>query len=404
MPGGISLAAFLDWQQNTGPIFLSGPNDIINNVSARSYVLGNFLRGKPYSEVLQGGNKIRETLFLKPSDTFEFFQRNQDVSFQNPQKDVGIELDWRFAWDHMAWDEAEYLLQTQGLGEGALKTKYKDMAKSKQQRCWQSSVSGLEAAIWYPPASTTTETDTYQSMEGRTGTAIRPYSIPVFVNEEQGGSGRFTSIWTTIENVNPTSYLDPVTGAELWDNQRVQYAASDPGDASGNGDGLFNALDEMSLKVAYKRPGIAPEHFEKEDRPNDSGHMICTSINGSKMIRRINRESNQSLIQPEDAAYPYPRFFGVPFVDVAALDTAALYHNGTTGFVSETAASVAHSGPRFYWLNGDYMKMIWHTGKYFFMHKARELQNKIGVFAMPVEMWCNLTCTSRRHQGIIYPL
>ena len=102
---GIPIAEFLDWQINTGPIQLSGEFDIINDVSARSFMLGKLLRGKPMSQVLQGGNKIQFTIFLSLASTFQECERGGDVNWSNPQKDVQAELDFKFTLDHMTWDE-----------------------------------------------------------------------------------------------------------------------------------------------------------------------------------------------------------------------------------------------------------------------------------------------------------
>lgn len=390
MAGGIPIAQYLDWVSNTGPQFLSGPEHIVNNVSRRSFMLGKFLRGKPASEILKGSNKIQETLYLEAKRSFEMIERGQDITWQNPQKDVVMSLDWKFGLDHMAWDEFEYLGQTEGLTAGGLKTKYKDMAYSKQQRLWESAIDGLEDVIWEPPATTSTETSTFASMESG---GKQSYSIPVFVNENEGSTtGSFSDAWTSVEGVSWATY------STNWDNKRETYAYADLDDPF---DGLFPAFDRISLEINYRRPGIKDDYFENETSPG-TDLCIAASKTGTANVMALHRISNDSLIQPQDAAYPYPRWNGAPIVDVQALDDAQLYGNGTA-YVDELDAAVDESGPRYYFLNTRYLKMVFHRAKYFHMRKAKEPERKVGVYFMPVEIWFNLVCTSRRHQGLVSP-
>lgn len=394
---GIPISNYLDWVVNTGPQFLSGDNYIVNSVSRRSFILGKFLRGKPASEILQGSNKIQETLYLSAIRTYQTFQRGDDITWSNPQKDVVMSLDFKFTLDHMSWDEWEYEGQTAGMSGDGLKAKYKDMAYSKQQRLWESNVDGLEDSLWKPPATSNADTQTYADME--TG-GPELYSIPVFVNENDLGTsatGSFSDAWVNVEGVSWSTYQNN------WDNARQTYDATDPADTDGDSDGLFNAFDKMMIQTNYRRPGTKDRYFEDEVDPGNE-LIICSSLNGCAQIIDLHRRSNDSLIQPQDAAYPYPRWNGAAIVDVQGLDTAALYKPSSgTALVTEEAATVSRSGPRYYWLNTRYMKMVFHRAKYFEMGAAKEPERKVGQYVIPVESWCNMTCTSRRHQGLISP-
>lgn len=378
MAGGLSMREFLDWALNTGPIFLSGTDNIVNNVSRRSFVLGKFLRGKPGSQVLQGGNKIQETLYLAPKRNFQTFKRNQDLTWQNPQKDELVQYDWRFTLGHMTWDEAEYLLQTSGSSGSALATKYKDMRYSKEQRLWEDIIDGWETLLWANPAGAAT----YAEMEGQNGQ--EPYSIPAFVHQNAAAGQGFDSNWTTVGQVPLATYPN-------WDNKRETYSLT--GTVSDN---LFAAFDRMSLEIEYEQPGMKDQYFESEDQLGNPT-IICASKLGVTQVMKFHRASNDMLIQPQDAAYPMPRWNGIALKDVSALDTAPLY-----GGQPEATASPA--GARYYFLNCNYLKMIFHSAKYFQMASSpKEPENKVGVFVVPVECWGNMVCTSRRHQGIVYP-
>lgn len=394
----LSLQQYLDFVVNTGPVFLSGEDTIINNVSRRSFIMGKMLRGSPASKVLQGGDKIQETLYLNAVRTYEQIGRNQDINRVNPQKDTLMQLDWRFAYDQMTFDEAEYKLQA---GANPTKTKYKDMAYSKKQRTWESVVDGYETGLWYPPALTPTETVTYGEMEGSSGK--RWNSIPVFINEQDGSTGGFNDGWTTIQNVN-------LTANPNWRCKRSTYDATDAIDSDGDGDGLFDGLEDLSLQTGYQQPGFKDEFFEPDNHYTNGKEkqstpcLIATSLTGMKQVMRMHRLSNESLITPQDAAYPKPRWNGITFCDVQALDSAALYRNAAdSAFVAETAATVNKSGARYYKIDTNYLKAIFHTDKYFSMWDPIRLPNKVGVFAIDIEVWGNVCCTSLRHQGILSP-
>ncbi len=416
MPG-LSLAQFVDTVTNTGPVFLSDDENIINCVSARSFIMGKFLRGSPASEVLQGGDKIQETLYLSANRTFQSIGINDDITWVNPQKDVLMQLDWRYAMDHMSWTEQEYILQTSNKTGAALKVKYKDMNYSKQQRMWDSVVAGFEGKLWQPPGTTSADSTMYNLMEGDSGSEF--YSLPVFVHENAGSNGRFTSGWTNIEGLNPVTYGGASntegTGGN-WDNYRNTYDFTDPLDNDGDATGIFDGFDDVSLGIGYQRPGFKDEYFEpdshytsgkaKKSHPN----IIATSKAGMKLLMRCHRQSNQSLITPQDAAYPFPKWNEMAISDVAALDTAALYVAASgTGLVGERAStgtattSVSKLGPRFYFFNTKYLRFIFHSQKYFKLQEARKLQEKLCTYVIPVEIWGNLTCTNRRMQGILSP-
>lgn len=402
---GLAMTQYLDWVANTGPVFLSGEDNIINNVSRRSFVMGHFLRGGPASTTVQGGNKIQETLYLAASRTYRSFKRNETINWTNPQKDVVAQIDWRFALDWMTWDEAEYMLQTNGLSGTGLKTKYKDMAYSKQQRTWESAIDGYETKLWQPPNGATM----FAEMEGSTGGEM--YSIPVFVNENAGTStGSFDANWTTVHQLSWASYGSSGSLSTNWSCYRGTYDATDPNDSDDSGNGLFDGFDDVSISIGYERPGFKDEYFEpdnaytggKEKKVNST--IICCSKKGKKQIMRLNRQSNNNLITPEDAAYPMPRWNGIAIKDVSALDSTALYAGSSSTYVGETASTVTKSGPRYYFLNCKYLKAIFHSEKYFQMaKKPKEPTDKVGVYITPVEVWGNTVCTGPRYQGLLSP-
>lgn len=391
---GIQMKNLLDYVANTGPAILGPPEQIVNQIQRNSYALGRFMSG-PAAEFLQGGNKILATLYLDHQSSFQIIDPNQDFSYTNPQKDKVIQTDWAFTVDSMTWLEQEVMLQSGSTGGSNIATKYRDMIYSKMQGKYQSMIDGWEDILWTPPAGA----QTYASMEG--DGAGRPYSIPAFVHENAGNNGGFDANWTNLHGQPLSVYGD------RFDNYRGTY---DPGQTStAEDDHLFSGFDDVAVEIGYRPPGFKDEYFEGDNSyPHGNkwaqSMYIMTSKAGVKQVMRAHRASNDSLINPQDAQYAGPSWRGVPIMDVATLDKAELYTDGSGGFVTESDNSVDEAGPRYYFLNPKYLKMIWHSDKFFSVRDPKEPTDKIGVFVTVCEAWGNMICTSRRHQGILSPV
>jgi len=387
---GISPYALLDWALDTGPSFLSGPDGpgaIRNQVSSRSFVLGKMLREK---EFLQGGDVINETLYLSAKRTFQIVGRNEQITWTNPQKDVNVTYRWKTALDSFTWDELERITQKGGKSGVDLAVKYKNVIDSKWQRVWDSTIQGMEDKAWAPPNSAAT----FTAMESADGK--EPYSIPVFVHENGSNSGGFDSNWTTVGGITQATY------STNWDNKRRQYDYADPADLNGNSTGVFNALDKLSIDVNYRQPGFKDEYFESNEAMGNP-YGICTSLTGKALIMDLHRKGNDRLIRPEDAAYPKPRWNNIPIEDVQGLDNAQLYTTGST-YVDELDATVTNAGPRFYLLNFDELKLVFHEDRFFYTpDRPKEPTDRVEMFVIPVISLYNLICTNRRVQGIAYP-
>mgnify|MGYP003657246879 CR=1 FL=1 len=97
-------------------------------------------------------------------------------------------------------------------------------------------------------------------------------------------------------------------------------------------------------------------------------------------------------------------FAGIPIVRVSNLDTAALYPADTnTTLKSEEHADTDKRGPRYYWLNTDYLKPVFHKKKYM---KKLGVQTDISMpetKVLPTVCWHNLICEAPNRQGIVSP-
>lgn len=404
MPG-IPIAAFLDWAKNTGPQFLSGPESVINSVSRRSFILSKFMKNKPANKVLQGSNKIQETLYLIAKRNFRMFNRGDSQSWPNLQKDELMQLDYRFGLGEIVWDEWEYEGQADGLAGERMYNKYLDEQVSKEQRLWDDMIHGVDDQLFLPPNGATN----FAAMESSTGAPNLAFSIPVFVHENSSNNGGFDSNWLTTENVNQATY------SLNWDNKRATYDESDPNDNNNNETGIFNAFDSISVDIGYETPGMHDEAFEDGNAYGEEGwtpdeYCIATSKKGRTKLMHLHRTNNDSLITMQDAAHPKPAWNGIPIEDIALLDANKLYiAEDASTYVAEDAAggtsatNVDKLGPRYYFLNTKYIYTVFHSAKYFKMGNVKEPTDKVGQFIIPVEVWFNLICTGRRWQGLVSP-
>ena len=159
----------------TGPVYLTGPDVLINEAVKRNYLFGDLIREK--NQAIQGGKEIKDVLILDDSSTFQYYQPNETFSYSNPQVLSDITANWRFAMDHMTFTDAEIELNVGGgLSREATKTVYKDLKRAKEQRMVTSMVNGYEDALFRP-----TQGSNFEDMESATGKT--PYSIPAFITE-----------------------------------------------------------------------------------------------------------------------------------------------------------------------------------------------------------------------------
>ena len=115
----------------------------------------------------------------------------------------------------------------------------------------------------------------------------------------------------------------------------------------------------------------------------------------------------------QDPAFLKPTYGGIELEYVASLDTAAIYLN-TAGnaLVDETGGDdaayswvkVRVAGPRYWWINANYIHPVFHTTRYFHRHPVMTHPNQPFTHVQPVDCWTNLVCTSRQRSGIVIPV
>ncbi len=374
-----ALSTFTDFVDTTGPSFLTSAEDVVNEACKNNYLMRRFMRGNGPSESVQGGSKIKDTIMFDDSSTFQYYEPNETFTWQNPQVVENWEIDWRFCVDHMVFTDAEIELNLGGgLGRAARHHAFKRLKRIKEQRLWTSILNGMEDALFAVPDNA--------AMEASTGT--KPYSIPAFVNGQTNGlyiTGATAADFTTVQGLNPATYTKWVPQQETYDATAV--------DDDGN---IISTFDKMFLDVQFVPP---PSHQEYFDNPSLNAMFIACSKKGQNIYTQLLRESQDTFVTAsrQDPAYMAPKFAGIDLVYAPTLDTYA----GYPGLSTEGDATA--KGPRYYFLNGNYIKYIFHQTRYMMQHPTMRHPNQPFTSIVPVDSWYNFVCRSRQRQGIVGP-
>lgn len=395
---GSALSTFTDFVASTGPSYLTSADQLVNEAVKNSYIMRRFLKGADKSFVIQGGSSIKDALILDEDSTFQQYQPNDTFTWRNPQVMSTATANWRFSVDHMSWTDQEIELNVgTGMTTEALRGIYKRLKREKEQRMWTSMINGWEDLLWRLPKNSEMESDS----------GLYPYSIPAFINEYSNGLYAFTGdVFSTVEGISPTTKT-------RWAPQRTTIAAGATTNlelVGGDGYGVsltaiginpvIAAFDEMFYKVRFETPPTKQEYFED---PKLYGQFIACSrkaINIYQRSLRVAQDRFSGAGSPSDPSYLNPMYGGIELMYVAALDTAGLYGSGTS-FLNETSASTA--GPRYYWINGQYLTPVFHTSRYMAKKDPMVHPNQPFTTVVPVDCWWNLFARSRQRHGIVYP-
>lgn len=394
---GSALSVFNDFMKATDSAVLTSPDHITNEAVKNNYLLRRFMKGRGPEEVLQGGKTIKDQIMFDEDSTFEYYQPNATFTWQNPQVLEEWEIQWRFCVDHMSWTDHEIELNAGGgLSSKARHAVYKRLRKVKEQRLWTSLINGVDNALFAAPEA--------DAMEAAGGT--KPYSIPAFINEASSGlyvgSG---GTWSTKQGIDPTA-----PGKTKWQPKQATYAVGTPGTVSthDNSAGILAAFDNMYLSVKFSAPPTKQEYFEND---NLYRQFIACSKKGITDYGAILRlQQDRFAVSPQDPAFIKPTYAGIELEYVADLDTAALYRDGdnNSNHAEGSTYAVASGGapaygPRYYWINANYMKPVFHTKRYMHRHDVMTHPNQPFTHVQPVDCWMNLVCQSMQRQGIVSP-
>lgn len=414
-----AASTFTTFQAITGPSFLTGPEGIVNEAAKTNYLLGRFLRESDMSYTLQGGASIKDSLQFDEQSTFQFVGHNATLTPSNPQTVKNWTAYWRQGVDHMSWTDMEIELQVpSGLTQATRHEIYKKIKFAKEMRLWTSKLNGMENALFAVP-----ETADMESQDG-----LQPYSIFAHVNEwayglfysRNGGTTTGKTAWTTKQGIDPVvesrwrpRYVGdlPATGfagvSAGSEQLLVRYNDESEPNEAGYGAGntsIFHAFDNAWAGTQFEAPPTRQAYFES---PTLRKQLIACSFRGQAIykdhLRRVQDLLSSSSRQDPQVAHP--AYAGIDVIRVEALGEAAVYPNATVASapVTEMSASAEDRGPRYYFLNGNYLAPVYHARRYFEKHEPMRHRDQPFTTVQWVDTWYNAPARSLRRHTIVGP-
>lgn len=409
MSDGTPITLFNNFVEGTGPLYVTGPEDVINDGQLhKTYSFGALMGGdRGRKEMVSGGSEMRFATFFETGSRTRFHQPGATQNWAQPQKLVHGRAHYRFLITDMAWNLQTIMLNDKLRygGEAERFQQYVNIKRHLEQVMWTDKWDFLESHIWSEPD--------FNEMESAAGGEFgKFYSIPAFINEYDNGlyntGGGAGTAWTTIHGIDPSSSTlgqnRYVHNSAVYSNEGTnagtspsQYAAS-----------LMSAFAKMWQACHFEKPPTMREYFSD---PAYNNQQIFCSPEGQRAYASFLLLNQDAFVIEgrQDPAYPDPAFNFIPVKYVNALTTATLYPNHTTpGSATDNVAengtvTGTKIGPRFYWINSNYLYPCFHEEMFFQRGKVREHFNDPDTFVMPVRTWGNLKCPSRMRQGLVSP-
>ena len=415
---GSTLDQFTTFWQSTGARYLTGLENVINMATKTTYTMPNLLSGSSFEDMVQSGEVIKDRVFFNPTATFQRINPDEELTYQNPQSGVDWTVPWAIAVAHTGWNKWEFSLNSDQMRPEALAHVFKKVRKQKFQNLYTDVCNSLDDELWAVPVA---------AMESTTSTLV-PRSIPYIINEfinAQHGDGVSAVISANLQNISSTTYAD-------WQPVRVGYGYESTDAASSAGTkGIFASLTNAFLRTNFAALPAHPEHSEKASSPDVIMTQTQGVINFEHAVR-VNQDEFRGVgkTSGEDPAYMGPTFRNVAIKHIAALDTAAIYPTGENeaemldatlavysdltqdsanysiagGSVGVTATAVANSGPRYYGINGRYLRPVFHGSDFMsfepIITPEKQPFNRVQVASITN----NLVCRSRRNHFLVHPV
>lgn len=404
MSDGTPIAMFNNFAEATGPLYVTRPDEVINDAQRNpTFSFGALMGGdRGMKKMISGGSEARFATYFESGNRTRFHQPGATQNWTQPQKLVHGRAPHRYLITDMSWtlQEIMYNEKLRYGSEGEMFQEYVRLKTHYEQVMWTDKWDFMEEHIWSEPDFT--------EMESTTG-GVRGewYTIPCFINEFTNGlfnnSGSGGTEWTTIHGLDPSS---ATLSQNRFNIQTATYTneVTSQTEISGTGT-ILGAFEKMWKKVHFEMPPTRSEYYSK---PAYNNQQIFCSPEGQTAYAVLLRSFQDNFVigGRQDPAYPDPAFNFIPVKYVNALTTAPLYpNNATIGSSTDNVgeASAGKAGPRYYWINSNYLHPFFHEEMFFKVEKVREHFNDPDTFVQPVRTWGNLMCTSRMRQGLVSP-
>ena len=176
-------------------------------------------------------------------------------------------------------------------------------------------------------------------------------------------------------------------------------------------------MTKMWYDLRFDQLPKKPEYSDKRTSP----HVILCSLQGItnyEFALQINQDTFRGVGKQsgQDPAYDKPTFRTIPLDYIQALDSLAVYPTAGAGEASteldtsndqtqnnEDSVGEGFAGPRYYFINGEYLKFVVHSENYAVMTPVITPSDQPFSRVQVMDLWNNMICRSRQRQGILYP-
>jgi hypothetical protein len=408
---GTPLQQFTVLAESQGPAWATGAEVLINEGAKNSYFWQRINKGKSMLDLIQGGDQIQDRIFFDAETTFERVDPQFTVvQYENLQTGTNWTANWSFAFAYLSWNNKERGLNNENFKGSYRRQMFKSVLFQKHQNLWTDICNNIDDEFFSTPNQERMEAAT------TTGGPRIPYSLPVFINEMSDGNGTqgsgvdglpdatAGSTWTVVMGINPTTQTK-------WQNQRELYTFAST--TALTAAAIFAPMSRLMRRLRFDRLPMKPEYSDKSTSP----HVIMTQglgLDNYEYALRTNQDEFRGVgkMSGQDPAYDRPTFRNIPLDYSSGLDTAAIYPTGasnafaafsSTANDGAAANGVGFSGPRYYFINGEYMKLVFH----------RDYYARLGTPFMPsqqpdsrvqvCEIWNQFYTSSRLRHGILAP-
>ncbi len=401
----------LTYWESTGPRYMKPLRTFINDATLNTYTTRRIQTGRNLKEIVRHGSTLKERVFLTAAKKFKRVGIDPEYTYEYKDVGVDIEVKWSIALDDITLNELALDLNAEMFRPEALAHIFKSYSEQQWMQLWTDVENSLEAE-WHAVPDR-------GKMEVSGGNAEAPYSLHVFSNEYPNGlpqaSDQPNGAWTTVQSLAPT---DARTGGN-WDCQRVGYAYDGSETANENTRQIFTAMSKLWHYCQFDPFPYKPEYSDKMSTPHFIGTQLDGVLNFEHALR-VNQDQFRGKQSGQDPAYPGPTFMDIPVQWLQSMDTAAIYptaagdalstyddtngaHGINTTLSDGSTQSIGHAGPRYKFINGVFLKCIWHASHFLRLRKIQDIPNRPFSKAQLVSMMNNNMCFSRRRQGELFP-
>jgi hypothetical protein len=409
-----ALDTFTTLMQSTGPAWMTGPEVIVNDALRTTYTGNRIASAGNMVEMIQGGDQIEDIVYLTEAggngSGLQRYDPNDAFEYDHAQPGTKWTAPWAFAWASMSWTKQDIGLNVESMGKKYRSQVYKRVMYEKHQNLFTRVCNGMEDEFWAVPKK--------DDMEDTSPTGKRqPYSIPVFVNEFSNGlipeavdASETAAAWTSVQGItvaDHTNWAPYSVGGGTGAADNPAGYDFDAGSAAGTAT-LFPVFTKAWWNLRFDRLPKGAQYSDKTSSPQ----VIWCSLQGivnyeHALLMNQDTFRGAGKASGQDPAYDGPTFRNTPLEYIASLDTATLYSDGTSGgagAVDETSTnSTAISGPRYYWMNTNYLKFIVHNENYCTLTDPISPSDQPFTRVQVMDLWNNTVCRSRKRLGIVGP-